>query len=581
VADIIVNILDLTGKVTAPVKDTAPVTTFNETTQYTGTIVWKKADDTEVSGNFAADTEYKAVVTLAPKTGFTFTGVAANAFTYSGATSVTNTAGSGTITITFPATAEEGANTVVNILDLTSKVTAPVKDAAPITAFSETTQYTGTIAWKKADDTEVSGNFAAGTVYKAVVTLTAKSGFTFAGVAADAFTYSGATSVTNTAGNGTVTITFPVLADTTVTDLNLTGKVTAPVKDATPATTAIDTTQYTGTIVWKKADDTAVSGNFAAGTVYKAVVTLTAQTGFTFAGVAANAFAYNGATTVTNAADSGTVTITFPETEAAPTPPEGGKGITFTGIASQHDGEYATFRSSGSTDPTGGEYLFGSTSSSGITGALISNGSVTIPVYLLVSTSPLSVEPYTGSDAGIRIYLYIKTSSSFTQEEVFEGGSGQYTINSVNFTNGSASVNVGSGGGGGTGVDAKWQGTYTDIGGKGDFITVTANSATYTDDKGTNQPPTNGITTQTGGDVMYSDEDAGDWVYILFGDTKVGVAMSASDGKNTRTMIAIGSDGVEGLINGAKGNNASFSPEQPSISGNLTGEFSFVGEKSN
>jgi hypothetical protein len=51
-------------------------------------------------------------------------------------------------------------------------------------------------------------------VYKAVLTLTAKDGFTFTSLAADSFSYSGAT-LTNDAGNGTtitVTITFPATA---------------------------------------------------------------------------------------------------------------------------------------------------------------------------------------------------------------------------------------------------------------------------------------------------------------------------------------------------------------------------------
>jgi hypothetical protein len=204
----VVTELNLTGKVRAPVKDEAPVTTFTATAQYTGAIAWKTAEDNEVSGNFAAGTVYQAVVTLTAKEGYTFAGVAANAFTYSGATSVTNAKDSGTVTISFPATAAEGAGTTVTALDLTGKVTAPVKDKAPVTTFTATAQYTGAIVWKTAEDNEVSGNFAAGTVYKAVVSLTAKEGYTFTGVAANAFTYTGAT-VTNAANSGTVTISFP------------------------------------------------------------------------------------------------------------------------------------------------------------------------------------------------------------------------------------------------------------------------------------------------------------------------------------------------------------------------------------
>jgi uncharacterized repeat protein (TIGR02543 family) len=50
--------------------------------------------------------------------------------------------------------------------------------------------------------------------------------------------------------------------------------------------------------------------------VYKAVVTLAAKPGFTFSGLGADSFSYTGAATVTNAANSGTVTVTFPATAA-------------------------------------------------------------------------------------------------------------------------------------------------------------------------------------------------------------------------------------------------------------------------
>jgi hypothetical protein len=53
-----------------------------------------------------------------------------------------------------------------------------------------------------------------------VVSLTAKFGWTFSGVAANSFTHSGATSVTNAANSGTVTITFPATAGADDSDPN-------------------------------------------------------------------------------------------------------------------------------------------------------------------------------------------------------------------------------------------------------------------------------------------------------------------------------------------------------------------------
>jgi formylglycine-generating enzyme required for sulfatase activity len=74
------------------------------------------------------------------------------------------------------------------------------------------TQYTGGIVWKESDGrTDAPATFALLTFYKAIVTLTADTGFTFTGLGADSFSYTGA-SVSHLAGNGTsleVTITFP------------------------------------------------------------------------------------------------------------------------------------------------------------------------------------------------------------------------------------------------------------------------------------------------------------------------------------------------------------------------------------
>ena len=94
----IINISAIAG-VTAPVRGDAPVTSITETAQYTGTVAWSPA----VSGEFAAKTVYTATITLAPKTGFTLQGVAANFFKVAGATA-TNAANSGVVVAAFPAT---------------------------------------------------------------------------------------------------------------------------------------------------------------------------------------------------------------------------------------------------------------------------------------------------------------------------------------------------------------------------------------------------------------------------------------------------------------------------------------------
>ncbi len=82
-------------------------------------------------------------------------------------------------------------------------VTEPAIGETPVASITETDEYTGTVSWSPDDN-----SFAVGTVYTATVTLTAKSGYTMTGVAADFFTVSGATA-TNPADSGVVTAVFP------------------------------------------------------------------------------------------------------------------------------------------------------------------------------------------------------------------------------------------------------------------------------------------------------------------------------------------------------------------------------------
>ncbi|PKL12852.1 MAG: hypothetical protein CVV52_08355, partial [Spirochaetae bacterium HGW-Spirochaetae-8] len=128
------------------------------------------------------------------------TGVAANSFTVAGATA-TNAINSGVVTAVFPAT-EAAPDVAVNILAVPG-VTAPVRGATPDLAVTETAQYTGTVAWAP-----VNSPYAPSTVYTATITLTAKTGFTFTGVAANSFTVAGAES-TNAVNTGVVTAVFP------------------------------------------------------------------------------------------------------------------------------------------------------------------------------------------------------------------------------------------------------------------------------------------------------------------------------------------------------------------------------------
>lgn len=106
--------------------------------------------------------------------------------------------------LTIPVTVEH----TVNIIAIAG-VTAPVRDAAPVTAITDTAQYTGNVSWSPA---VAHNKFAADTVYTATITLTAKPGFTLTGVTENIFTVAGATTVSNAAGSGVIIAVFPVTA---------------------------------------------------------------------------------------------------------------------------------------------------------------------------------------------------------------------------------------------------------------------------------------------------------------------------------------------------------------------------------
>jgi hypothetical protein len=203
------------------------------------------------------------------------------------------------------------------LFDLTPSGIAPFVGETPKTGFSSP-QYNAAVEWKfeEIPDTDFVAAIAE-------ITLTAKEGFTFAGVAENAFTYSGvdARQIISPAGQGKnllVMIIFPLAVPRTVITFALDSLVTAPVRGAVPYVVDINADQYTGTIAWKTPNGEH-SGNFAGGTVYIAELTLSGYSrNTTFTGVPENAFTYSGAS-VTNPAGQGSslvVTITFPPTSS-------------------------------------------------------------------------------------------------------------------------------------------------------------------------------------------------------------------------------------------------------------------------
>lgn len=71
-----------------------------DTNEYTASVTWSP----EVASRYVQGETYTATMTITPKRGYGLTGVPANFFTVAGATVVTNSADSGVVTVTFPAT---------------------------------------------------------------------------------------------------------------------------------------------------------------------------------------------------------------------------------------------------------------------------------------------------------------------------------------------------------------------------------------------------------------------------------------------------------------------------------------------
>ncbi|ADY12519.1 ice-binding family protein [Sphaerochaeta globosa] len=128
--------------------------------------------------------------------------------------------GMGTVTVN--ATANDGSDSVGTLgITITEKVisakaitglTAPVTGESPVTAITNTIEYTSSsVTWTKADLTVLApeGTYEVDTVYIATITLVPVTGYTLTGVTENFFTVEGATA-TNAIDIGVVTAVFPV-----------------------------------------------------------------------------------------------------------------------------------------------------------------------------------------------------------------------------------------------------------------------------------------------------------------------------------------------------------------------------------
>ncbi len=343
-------------QLTAPVKNEVPQTEI-ETDEYTATVVWSP----EVTDKFVYNTVYTATITITPKTNYTVKGIAENGYIVSGAETVTNEADSATVTAVYSATGSYDTvdtNEFTKPLEIVGWTYGDTPNAPTATAKYGTIKYT----YSTAADGEYSEIVPtdAGTYYvKAKVEETDK----YTGLESDAVefvigkkiltndsitkiadqTYTGEeikpvievkdgdkilvldtdytvayeknikaseeakAKVEMISNNykGTLEKLFTILPKTINTAIIL----TAPVKNGVPQT-EMETNEYTATVAWSPE----VTDKFGYSTVYTATITITPKANYTVKGIAENGYTVNGAETVTNEADSATITAVYAAT---------------------------------------------------------------------------------------------------------------------------------------------------------------------------------------------------------------------------------------------------------------------------
>ena len=309
------------GYSTEDIADTIP-----DRPEFSGTVSWDINDGgfwdgifLEEGDTFIIDRIYRARIRLTAKNGYTFQGTEANSFSYPKA-AVTNPVGTdNTLTITVRFFDTPGANDrTVYFNDLARALPAPVRGVTPETTFGFS-QYSGNVDWQTSAGNPFSGEFQAGTAYRAIVSLTPVFGFTFSGLDnGNGLIHSTAQSSSFDLINGTIDIVFNATAgasqDSTINLYNLSGVLTRPMYNTNPLMPAINTSQYTGTVAWFYEDNSSVTGRLEKDKPFKAVITLQAQSGFTFTGVPVNAFFHDDMIWAENTQGTGntmTITVAF------------------------------------------------------------------------------------------------------------------------------------------------------------------------------------------------------------------------------------------------------------------------------
>ena len=126
-----VNIAAIPG-VTPPVAGATPVSAITATTQYTGTVNWYIVGGMKLGEGetFAANTQYRAAISLTAEQGYTLNGIKANFFTVAGTSPpATNAANSNFVSAYFPVTEKTISTGAL------PEVAFPTAGGTPVTSF--------------------------------------------------------------------------------------------------------------------------------------------------------------------------------------------------------------------------------------------------------------------------------------------------------------------------------------------------------------------------------------------------------------------------------------------------------------
>jgi hypothetical protein len=172
-----------------PATGGTPVTAF-EAEEFTATVAWFASTGGGASvpvtfapgDTFDGGTTYTAVITLTPKTGFSLTDGATYAVAGQNVTLVVGAGGTGTLTITFPAT-EDTQDTLITVSDLPDigLETTVTAGALPVTEYTHPQGlFSAQIEWFADGDPMDDGEpFVGGVQYTAVVTFLFAQGYDF------------------------------------------------------------------------------------------------------------------------------------------------------------------------------------------------------------------------------------------------------------------------------------------------------------------------------------------------------------------------------------------------------------------